>query len=31
MNADTLLANPDIIQLESFVSAADAIIIIVYS
>jgi transposase len=31
MNADTILTNPDIIRLESFISEADAIIIVVHS
>jgi hypothetical protein len=31
MNTDTLSANSDIIRLESFLSEADVIIIIVYS
>lgn len=31
MDAQTLLANPDIIQLESFISEQNAIIIVVHS
>jgi transposase len=31
MNADTLLANPEIIRLESFASEADAIVVVVKS
>ncbi len=31
MNADTLLANPDIIQLESFISEPNAITIVIHA
>lgn len=31
MNADTLLANPNIIRLDSFASEADTIVVVVHS
>lgn len=31
MNPDTILANPDIIQLENFISESDAITIVIHS